>query len=320
MFQELSAKVDKTSYQAAVNKTKELYSLCNSSFAWEFSNMESYKECTDQIIRSSTKIQRKIKSIESYSLNHSDSISIQAELEQVLEDIALEPNPSKGLERVLNFIENESLTVSHSQPCFERNCLEAIREVVIRLKMIEWGIFGLGSASAGLYISEYFIALGSYFGDLGESNWPHIPLHKKPTSLENDFNQLLTNITFIMSNGTLENVSLLDLPAFGSTVVTLRQDLKKQFTWPIETNHALLTQNSGLNMTNFFTEYKTLVEDWAQHMKGLGRSSSGGQFTLDMKKNKHLNFTRFIKKDMKMFLIALSGNKCTYFSFSVCVL
>ena len=152
-----------------MNKTKELYSLCKSSFAWEFSNIESYKECTDQIIRSSTKIQRKIKSIESYSLNHSDTISIQAELEQVLEDVSLEPNPSKGLERVLTFIENESLTVSHSQSCFERNCLEAIREVVIRLKMIEWGIFGLGSASAGLYISEYFIALGSYFGDLGFS-------------------------------------------------------------------------------------------------------------------------------------------------------
>ena len=60
MFQELSAKVDKTSYQAAVNKTKELYSLCNSNFAWEFSNIESYKECTDQISESSSIIQKNI--------------------------------------------------------------------------------------------------------------------------------------------------------------------------------------------------------------------------------------------------------------------
>ena len=72
---------------------------------------------------------------------------------------------------------------SESQVCIEIHCLEVTREVVIRLKMIEWGLFGLGSASTGLYVAEFFLKLGPYFGDLGGSNWPHIPFHMKKTSL-----------------------------------------------------------------------------------------------------------------------------------------
>ena len=175
--------------------------------------------------------------------------------------------------------------------------------------MIEWGLFGLGSASAGLYVAEYFLKLGPYFGDLGGSNWPHIPFHRKQTSLEEEFNGLLTNITFVISEGTLRNVSLLDLPAFGSTVATLRKDLKKQFNWPIETNNAILTKNPGLNLTKAFAECKNLVEDWGHHMKQLGRNSNKTYFTLEMKNNKYFNFTSFINTNMKTFLIAISGNK-----------
>ena len=175
--------------------------------------------------------------------------------------------------------------------------------------MIEWGLFGLGSASAGLYVAEYFLKLGPYFGDLGGSNWPHIPFHRKQTSLEEDFNGLLTNITFVISEGTLRNVSLLDLPAFGSTVATLRKDLKKQFNWPIETNHAILTKNPGLNLTKVFVDYKNLVEDWGHHMKHLERNSDRTYFTEEMKNNKYLNFTRFINTNMKTFLISISGDK-----------
>ena len=209
---------------------------------------------------------------------------------------------------------------SESQVCIERHCLEVTREVVIRLKMIEWGLFGLGSASAGLYVAEYFLKLGPYFGDLGGSNWPHIPFHRKQTSLEEEFNRLLTNITFVISEGTLRNVSLLDLPAFGSTVATLRKDLKKQFNWPIETNNAILTKNPGLNLTKAFAEYKNLVEDWGHHMKHLGRNSDKTYFTLEMKNNKYFNFTSFINTNMKTFLIAISGNKWILLSLKIAII
>ena len=32
--------------------------------------------------------------------------------------------------------------------------------------------------------------------DIDGNEWPHIPLHRQPTTLENDVNQLLTDITF----------------------------------------------------------------------------------------------------------------------------
>ena len=109
MFQKLSAKVDKTFYQAAVNKTMSLLSFCNKISAWESSNVEEYKNCTNQIVRSNNKIQENYKFIEYYSMNHASGMSIQAELEQVLEDVDLKPNPLKGLVQVLDFIKNQSL-------------------------------------------------------------------------------------------------------------------------------------------------------------------------------------------------------------------
>ena len=110
-----------------------------------------------------------------------------------------------------------------------------------------------------------------------------------------------------MSNGTLENISILDLPAFGAIVPTFRQDLTKQFNWPIEINYALFTRNKGSNMTEVFTEYKNLMEDWGHHMEQLGRNSDVGYWTPEMKNNRHLNFTNFIKDDMKTFLMSISG-------------
>ena len=309
IFQELSAKVDEVTYKSAVDKTREIFAACNNDFAWNSSQDDMYIYCTDRIMESITKDKSKIQSIQSYYFDDNDEISIQVAFEQILEDINLEPYPLKGLSQVLDFIGNKSLVNSDSQPCNKKSCLETTREVVIRLKMIEWGIFGLGSASAGLYVAEHFFRLGKFFGDLGESNWPHVPLNKKPTSLEEDFNELLTNATFIMSNGTLENISILDLPAFGAIVPTFRQDLRKQFNWPIEINHALFTRYKGSNMTEVFTEYKNLVEDWGHHMEQLGRNSDVGYWTPKMKNNRHLNFTNVIKDEMKTFLMSISGNR-----------
>ena len=142
------------------------------------------------------------------------------------------------------YIKNISFSLSnyHSLTCLEIDgCLEGKRELVIRLDMLKRGMYGMEKASAGLFLAYHHSLLGPYFGDIYGNEWPHIPLQKKPTSLEHNFNQLLTSITFQMSNQALQNVSLLDLPAFGSTIETLKMGLKKQFVWPIKTNFAILT-------------------------------------------------------------------------------
>ena len=117
-----------------------------------------------------------------------------------------------------------------------------------------------------------------------------------------------------MSKETLKNISLLDLPAFGSTVGTMRKDLKKHFNWPVETNHAILTNNQGQNFTDIFASYKTLVEDWGHHMDLLGSKESSGHFTLQMANNRYMNFTKFIMADMKTFLMVLSGKVSIFHS------
>ena len=170
--------------------------------------------------------------------------------------------------------------------------------------MLEWG---LGDSSAGLFLAYHHEMLGSYFSDVDGNEWPHMPMHRKPTNLEDDFNQLLTNITFQMSNGILKNVSILDLPAFGSTIPTLKRGLKKQFIWPIKVNFALLKLNPEVNKTKISTSYKGLVEDWADYMHQLGKRDYFKYFTLQMKNNKYLNFTDVIKANMKTFLTTIAG-------------
>ena len=188
--------------------------------------------------------------------------------------------------------------------------LEDIREVVIRLKMIEWGIHGLGGASAGLFLAYHHLKLGPYFGDVDGNEWPYIPLHKEPTNLEYNFNQLLSNITFAMSNETLNNISILDLPAFGSTIGTLKTGLKEQFVWPTKLNFASLEINpSAQEKRNIPMVYKSLTEDWAEHMRQVYKKDYVSSFTSDMEKNVQLNFTSFIQSNMAAFLTAIAGNK-----------
>jgi len=311
MYQELSAKVDKVTYIGAMNMTKDLYPNCKDSDAWNPVNVEKYLSCTNQISGSSFAIQESMSNIEIFTVSRSEKISI--ELEKILDDIELDPRATNRLEYAIANIRNVSSTSNESFSCIDTvGCLEETREVLIRLKMIEWGLYDLGGASAGLFLAYHHSMLGPYFGDIDGNEWPRIPLHKKPTTLENDFNQLLTNITFEMSNGTLKNVSILDLPAFGSTIGTLRKGLKEPFVWPIKLNFALIKTNPAIDTSSISASYKTLFEDWGNHMTGLNKNDQK-HFTLEMKNNTHLNFTRFIRADMKTFLRAIAGNTISIF-------
>ena len=110
-----------------------------------------------------------------------------------------------------------------------------------------------------------------------------------------------------MSEKKHEKVSLLDLPGFGSTIGTLRKELRKQFNWPIEMNFAALKNNPRKNVSSIFTSYKSLIDDWANHMKNWDNNDHKNTFTGEMENNLHLNFTKYIKADMKTFLIANAG-------------
>ena len=145
------------------------------------------------------------------------------------------------------------------------------------------------------------------------NEWPRIPLYKEPTELEVKFNQILTRITEALSDGKLTNISILDLPAFGAKIDQLEKDHQISPIWPTEMNFAI--HNSPMaNMTNFFNFYKTVLDHWKNHMATLRDATDPNEtFTNLMLHNEFMNFTKFIKEDMRTYLLAVSG-KISYSS------
>ena len=113
MYQELSAKVDKVSYNAAMNALMSLYSKCKSSHAWDPDNIIKYQECTNQISSSHSLIKENIHTFKLFYVNREKEMSLQSELEQVLEDIELQLDTSQGLEQVIAYIQNSTMIMAN---------------------------------------------------------------------------------------------------------------------------------------------------------------------------------------------------------------
>ena len=116
-------------------------------------------------------------------------------------------------------------------------------------------------------------------------------------------------MTEALSFGKLTNISILDLPAFGAKIEHLDKDHQKSPNWPTEINFALHNSAMG-NLNNTFFYYKTVVDDWKHHMESLHADIDPNYtFTYKMANNEFLNFTKFIKEDMRTFLLAVEGKK-----------
>ena len=85
-----------------------------------------------------------------------------------MEDVELNPYTNNGLEVAIAYIEE---TVSNFPVKTEvRRCLECTRKVVVQLKMIEWRLFGIGQAAAGVYLAHHYSKLGPYYGNFEGRN------------------------------------------------------------------------------------------------------------------------------------------------------
>ena len=292
---------------AATNLTKAEYSNCKLDVAWQDSSSLQYQDCTTEISQSNARIYGNLQAIEVFAANNTFSnLAIQKHLGESIEDVKLGPYGSDGLEVAINHIKNES-SISAAVVCYEINgCIETTRYIVIQLKMIEWGLFGLGEAMPGMFLAHHFSKIGQYFGDLDGNEWPHTPLHKDPKPLETSLNYYLMEITKELSGSKIKDISILDLPAFGSKVVQLEGDQKNEPNWPTEMNFAIYSKNMD-NMTIVFNEYKTLLGHWNKYMEEISNNADLPNFTEDMKNNKYLNFTSYIKKDLGSFLKVISG-------------
>ena len=183
-----------------------------------------------------------------------------------------------------------------------------MRKVVMQLKLTDLGIHGLVDGAAGTFVAAHHSTLGPYYGDVGGHNWPHSSFVKQPSQSEIAFNLKMVQTIETMSNGKIKNVSLLDLPAFGSTIPWLEKNHRRQSNWTIEINFELLKEIDG-NHVEFFEEYKNLLDDWKNYLLMVFKNNPNARFTQTMEKNKFFNFTRYIHADLKTFLIATHGSQ-----------
>ena len=234
---------------------------------------------------------------------------LEIQIGQVLEGSYLaNQNDLVGLETALNFVRNRSVLVKANIDCsLLPGCPEKARKTIIQLVMIEWGILGLSSSTAGLFLANHYQALGPYFGSVDGHNWPNDPLAKAPAPLESIFHQMLLRMTELMSHGKLSSVSMLDLPAFGSKIAWLKKHHRREPNWPTEMNFA--TYNKSEKKTpEFFKGYKILLTHWESYSNKVYQKDPLARFTPEMKSNYYLNFTNHIRADWSSFLTASHGS------------
>ena len=117
MYQRLSSKVDLISYRATIKMIMAHFPHCKNLSAWNPAYIEEYQECTNQISRSNSLILKNIWDIENFSINRKAEMSIQVELEQILEGIALDPNTANGLKHIIDYVKTVSSTSTQSLAC-----------------------------------------------------------------------------------------------------------------------------------------------------------------------------------------------------------
>ena len=160
---------------------RKLYPKCSDDEAWNVDKTTIFEECSAEIIASNSRIKSTIPKIEVFTQVNGLNLSIQAEIGQLMENVKMDPYYNDGLEVAIAYIKQKT-SESPLINCSEvEGCLESTRKIVVQLKMIEWRLFGIGQATAGLYLAQHFSTLGQYFGDNeGRNPNPHLFLHLGP--------------------------------------------------------------------------------------------------------------------------------------------
>ena len=119
----------------------------------------------------------------------------------------------------------------------------------------------------------------------------------------------MVKITTELSGGQLNEISILDLTAFGSKIAHFDKHQKQDPDWPTEINFGVLQSSKNVSLVS--TKYKKLLDDWRNYMDAISSHDSEPKFTSEMESSTFLNFTSYIKSDMLTFLTAISGSFLT---------
>ena len=139
-------------------------------------------------------------------------------------------------------------------------------------------------------------------------DWPIRPFWEgKPDNQELVFDEILRNMTSALSGDKLQNVSLLDLPGFGSTVDSFETP-NCQLPWSVQHNmplyNSLMSSNNNTWSNSFtwdiYKECIALKNLWKIYIN----NSKTSDFPPKIQNNTLFNFTKHIKEDMSTFLAA----------------
>ena len=117
----------------------------------------------------------------------------------------------------------------------------------------------------------------------------------------------MMRITEVLSKGKLTNISILDLPAFGSKIAHLEWQHKRISNWPSEVSFSILDE-MNVPLQTAFENYKILIDHWKSYMQKIFMKDSSARFSPEMENNYLFDFTKYIREDMKTFLIAHHGS------------
>ena len=161
-YDKFSEQVDKTTYKATINQMKTLYPSCKSFLAWNPVFVEEYQNCTNEIItESSLPIKNSIDIIQLFAVEILEGKSIKIEFQKILNVINAEHDIKSHIKLAIAHIRNETMSSTESLSCSKIDgCLEIIREVILRLKLIELGGFGPTVSNAGLFLAFHHNILG----------------------------------------------------------------------------------------------------------------------------------------------------------------
>ena len=139
-------------------------------------------------------------------------------------------------------------------------------------------------------------------------DWPIRPFNEsKPDNQELFFDEILRNMTLALSGGKLQNVSLLDLPGFGSTVDSF-ETLNCQLPWSVQHNMPLFKSLMSSNNNTWSNGFTSDIQNECNALKKLWKiymyNSDTSDFPPKIQKNTLFNFTKHIKEDMSTFLTA----------------
>ena len=285
---------------------KRTYPSCRKNSAWDINDPSGYNNCTHQIGASNPQILAAMDHIERIA---KDPKYLPNDIWLTLEefDHYEERHDSRAVEVAVNQIKHMDTGNLTSAMLCNKNCLERSRNIITQLKLIEWGYYGTAEATGGLYLAYHAQKLGNYFKNSYQNQWPYNPLHDQPNALEIKLNELLKMMTKEMSNGMLKGTSILDLPAYGSRILTLDNNQITEANWPNEVNFAIYGEHG--NLSQAFSHYKNLSHLWREYIDSMSEDnlSSDSKFPPSLIQNQ-FDFSDHIVEDFSTFFKVISGS------------